>query len=145
MRDLRKWLTWLSKVSIPFALVATLIHGMTLWNRLVIRQHKADYREEKFLVTGAYFSSDEGTDYSLSGTIKGREERLRPEFPPGDGPRNRAALLQAYPLGTQIDVIYNPEVPDRVFHGESARVIHAGLSYLDEEHGRFRSAALKTF
>jgi hypothetical protein len=86
-----------------------------------------------------------GTDYSLTGTIAGRDEYLRPSFPRGTEPRNRADLLRAYPLGTEVNVIYNPDLPDLVFHGESARVIQAGLNSLDEAPGRFRSAALKTF
>jgi hypothetical protein len=132
-------------MSIPLAVVITLIHGSTFWNRLTIQQHKASYREETFLVTDASFTGDEGTYYSLAGTIKGREERMQPFFPRGSEPRNRTDLLRAYPVGTKIDVIYNPDVPDIVFNGESARVIQAGLSYLDEEPRRFRSAALETF
>ena len=96
-------------------------------------------------MTEASFTSDDGIDYSLTGTIAGRNERLQPSFPRGTEPRSQADLLRAYPLGTEIDVIYNPDVPDVVFNGESPRVIQAGLNFLDEEPRRFRSAAFKTF
>ncbi len=146
MRNLRQSLDLLSKVLILFAVILTLIHGMTFWTRLTIRQHRANYRQGKFVVTDASVTRYEGNvDYDLTGTVAGREEHLFPQFPRGSEPRNKADLLRAYPLGTEISVIYNPDAPSTVFNGESSRLIQAGKSYFDEEPRRFRDAALKTF
>ena len=75
----------LSRFLICAALLFSCIWADTFWLHQSLYQNKSKYTEEVFEVTGAEYSYDDsdGTaDYSLIGTIAGREEQFEPRHFP---------------------------------------------------------------
>lgn len=103
-----------SRVLICIAVLFSLISGLTFWNRVVVHQNRKGYEPASFVVTGATFQGfEDGTvEYWLIGGIAGREERFLPRFDSGSRPKSADDLLRVYPKGTQIRVMYNPNVSD---------------------------------
>ena len=139
----------LSRFLICVALLLSLIWGQTFWLHQSLYHNRNKYTEEVFEVTGAEYSYDasDGTvDYSLSGTIAGREEQFEPRISRRQQPRNKSELLAIYPKGTKIPVLYNPEETGLVsLNGENLRVLLRGPNFWNEEASLRRRMAVRTF
>lgn len=136
MRLPLKGLDLLSRILICIALLFSLIWGMTFGNRIFISRNKEQYRSETFIVTGAsYDHHEDGTvDYWLTGKIGNAEERLLPRPWARPRPASAEELLQAYPKGTKVSVMFNPRASDAVIsNGESLRVIPASANFWEAE------------
>jgi hypothetical protein len=144
---LRRNLDFLSRVLICLAVLLSLIFGMTLWNRIVIEQHRSGYHFSMFKVTGAHFEGyvDGTVDYWLTGTIGGHQEYFFPNFDGKRRPKSSTDLLEVYPKGTAIEVLYNPDLSESLINGETRRVIAAGSVYWEEESSKLRRSIVLTF
>lgn len=148
MPPLSRHLEYISRFLICAAVLSSFVSGMTLWNRVFLQQNREHYRPASFVVTGAsYEGYGDGTvAYHLTGNIAGREEDFTPRFAKGARPQSVNDLLRIYPKGTEIGVVFNPEVSGMTsLNGEELRVIQAGPAFWEEESRSLRQAALLTF
>jgi len=141
MRLSLKGLDLFNRILICIALLFSLIWGMTFRNRIFISRNSEQYRFETFIVTGTYYDhhEDGAVDYWLTGKIGNTEERLFPRNSSQPRPASAEELLQAYPKGTKVSVMFNPRASDAVIsNGESLRVIPASANFLEvESRSRF--------
>jgi hypothetical protein len=104
-------------------------------NRIVIYLHRDDYKPAVYVVTGANYVNDSefGPAWWVTGDVGGREERFVPHMSKGTRPGSTEDLLQRFPRGTKIDVIYKPDASDMLSQGESLRVLEARPNLWQEE------------
>ena len=110
--------------------------ALPLWNRFTILRDKDNYNPEVFIVLDAEY--EQGLHkmpdaYWLVGTVSLRKERLVPMWRGLPPPRSAAELLQRFPKGTRVPVLYNPRATEMMVQGETLRVIEADRDFWDEE------------
>lgn len=115
------------------AVVISFIALFPLWNRLCIYFKRDQFRAETFHVTGAMRRSMRAQikPWWLSGTINGKVESVRPDYP--STVQTDADLLALYPPGTTVPVLFDPDAWDALIQGESLRVVHFTPDYWSKE------------
>lgn len=123
------------------AVVLTCFNIIPFFERLTIRMNQEDYREERLIVGGIAFREN-----AIQGKLKSSGD---PEFMAAPGSQrwrilwDEDDLLRVYPIGSEIDVLYNPNT---VVNAHTVGIFPGDLDYFDEEGPRlFRRSALLTF
>src|SRR5690349_17718417 len=115
----RRFRRWTLIVVIPHAMMGWLFLipflGMlsTVWSR-------SDFQPATFVVTGHHETSGrhQGRWPYLQGTVDGHREVHRPS-----GLLSMEELRQAFPMGTQLEVLYHPNASGVMMQGQTLRVI----------------------
>jgi hypothetical protein len=118
------------------AVVFSWLWIFTLFNRLRIHLKRDQYRVETFEVADAVnLSVRRGfRPYGLSGTVAGRNERLRPTLPATFKSDKAEDLLSLFPRGSAIPVLYDPDAPEMIIQGETLRVLHLTPDFWSREN-----------
>jgi len=132
---MRKVIQFLCGLAVFVAFLFSWLWTLTFVNRVAIYRDREKYRPETYLVSRAeYYRDDEdGDSWWLMGTIASREERFVPRLGNTPLPRSAEDLLARYPIGTKIDVLYNPDATETLIQGESLRVLAAAPDFWQRE------------
>jgi hypothetical protein len=136
-------------VAICATFVVSLLGLLPLSAQLDIYRNRDNYKAEKFVVTKAVYheASDQQTDIEtywwLTGTVAGQKERLVPFVP--EKPQSADDLLKQYPIGSTLDVFFNPALDRKLIQSTSLRVQIATPNYWEEQRWRLIRLAILVF
>ena len=119
---LRKyWAPALLLLTLVWALINIFVPISSL---IVLFQH-GGYRPDTLVVDRIHYDNDfeSGLTWGVHGRLRGEEARLyAPDLADGKA-LGYAALVRRYPPGSQIPVLYNPEVTGTLFNHRTLRVL----------------------
>lgn len=118
------------------AVFYSLLFSFTYSNRLRIHFHRDQYQHQVFEVRDAVYHPRNGEvseSYWFNGQVAGRQERFIPDFAEGFDVESREDLLFLYPVGTRIDVLYNPNETETIIQNETLRVLHDFPGFWEKE------------
>ena len=122
-------------IAVFVAVAVSWMCAVTLYNRLRIYFKRDQYRVEELVVTDVVYRGMRRSSRLpwLTGTIDGLTEQVRPEPPPGFDRSAAEDLLAAFPRGTRLPVLYDPNAPEMLIQGESLRVRHFTPEFWQKE------------
>jgi hypothetical protein len=125
----------LAGFAVAVAVFYSWLFTLSFGNRIAIQRQRNEYKPAVFVVTGATYDGggDFGPDWWLTGLVGGRTERLVPDMRQRTRPQSADDLLQHFPTGSQIDVLYNPTATETLWQGESLRVLEAQPDFWQRE------------
>jgi hypothetical protein len=127
---------FISGVALIVAAFYSSLFSFTYSNRLRIQHNRDQYRPEVFEVRDAVYHPRSGEDsesYWFKGLVAGNEERFIPDFAEGFDVESREDLLSLYPVGTKINVLYNPDETETIIQDETLRVLHDFPGFWEKE------------
>ena len=105
----------------------------TTYNSIVILINKNGYQNELFIVTKLCHDFDDNDfDYFAIGIVNGNRESFSLNRCFSSNPRTYEQLNELMPLGTEIDVLYNPSLSKAHIQGETLRVLKAEPNYFQD-------------
>lgn len=132
---------FISGVALIAAVFYSSLFSFTYSNRLRIQHNRDQYRHEVFEVRDAVYHPRSGEDsesYWFKGLVAGNQERFIPDFAEGFDVESREDLLSLYPVGSKINVFYNPNETGTIIQDETLRVLHYFPGFWEKEE-RLRS------
>lgn len=127
---MRRLFFWVSVVfAIGFGLFSFLL-SLSAVNAYRIYSARHEYDSREFVVTGAHYSKgshDDSPSFWLEGTVDGQNERFISSRLRQLRPESTGEILAEYPVGTVIEVEYNPRFGTTIYQNETLRVVETGM------------------